>query len=128
MKIRNSEITVIAMVLIAFAISAYFYPRMPEKIASHWNIRGEVDGYLPKFWGLFIMPIALAVLAILFIILPRIDPLRRNIETFRKYFDGFMILFFLFMFAIQIHMILWNTGKRINPLLLLPALCAILFF
>ncbi|MCD6528068.1 DUF1648 domain-containing protein [bacterium] len=30
---------------------------MPEKMASHWNVKGEVDGYLSKFWGLFLIPL-----------------------------------------------------------------------
>lgn len=36
--------------LLTFIISLYFYTQMPEKIASHWNVKGEVNGYMSKFF------------------------------------------------------------------------------
>ena len=47
---------------------------MPEKMASHWNIQGEVDNYMPKFWGLFLIPFILIGLSLLFVAIPKIDP------------------------------------------------------
>ena len=42
---------------------------MPVMMASHWNTAGEVDGYIPRFWGLFLMPfISYAVLALFWLI------------------------------------------------------------
>ncbi|MCM8832883.1 MAG: hypothetical protein NC816_03050 [Candidatus Omnitrophica bacterium] len=37
---------------------------------------------------------------LLFIAIPRIEPLKANIEKFRRYYDGCIILFFIFMFSI----------------------------
>jgi uncharacterized membrane protein len=34
-----------------FGFSAYFYPKLPEQVASHWNTRGQVDGYMSKNVG-----------------------------------------------------------------------------
>jgi len=79
MKLRKSEIISLVIVIISLIIGIYFYPLMPEKVASHWNAEGKVDGYMPKFWGLFLMPIISAVLLFLFIIIPKIDPLKHNI-------------------------------------------------
>ena len=112
MKLRKSEIISLVIVIISLIIGIYFYPLMPEKVASHWNAEGEVDGYMPKFWGLFLMPIISAVLLFLFIIIPKIDPLKHNIEKFRKYFDGFIVLMMVFLFYLYILTILWNMGIR----------------
>ena len=101
---------------------------MPEKIASHWNVRGEVNGYVSKLWGLFLMPFILAGLAGLFAAVPRIDPLKANIEKFRKHYDGFIILFFIFMLSIHFQLILWNLGIKISPNATLPVGLGILFF
>lgn len=82
---RKSEIIIIVgIVLLSFAIGIYFYPQMPEKMASHWNALGQVDGYTSKFWGLFLMPFLSVGLLLLFILIPKIDPLKANIEIFRK--------------------------------------------
>ena len=71
---RKSENIIIGIILISFAIGIYVFPEMPEKIASHWNAKGEVNGYMPKFWGIFLMPIISAGLFLIFVIIPRIDP------------------------------------------------------
>jgi len=65
MKISKTEIISMAIVLISVIAGIYFYPQMPEEFATHWNELGEADGYMSKFWGLFIMPLFLAGLAVL---------------------------------------------------------------
>ncbi|RLE41585.1 hypothetical protein DRJ19_05640 [Candidatus Woesearchaeota archaeon] len=125
---RKSTIAVLGMILFSFVIGIYFYPQMPEKMASHWNAQGQVDGYMPKFWGLFLIPFILVGLALLFVAIPRIDPLKENIEKFRKYYDGFIILFFVFMLSVYSQVILWNLGVKITPNVILPIGLGILFF
>ena len=114
--------------MLSFTVSIYSYPQMPEKVASHWNAQGQVNGYMPKFWGLFLAPFILVGLALLFAAIPRIDPLKENIQKFRKYYDGFIILFFIFMLSIHFQIILWNLGIRISPNVIIPISIGILFF
>jgi uncharacterized membrane protein len=125
---RKSEITIFGIIILSLIISIYFYPQMPEKIASHWNAQGQVDGYMSKFWGLFLMPFILVGLALLFGAIPRIDPLKANIEIFRKYYDAFIILFFVFMLSIHFQVILWNIGIEISPNVIFPIGLGLLFF
>lgn len=128
MNMRKSTIAVLGMILFSFVIGIYFYPQMPEKMASHWNAQGQVDGYMSKFWGLFLMPFVLVGLALLFTAIPRIDPLKANIKKFRKYYDEFIILFFIFMLSIHFQAILWNIGIKISPNVIAPIGFGILFF
>lgn len=125
---RKSEIAVLGIILLSFILGIYFYPQMPEKIASHWNAQGQVDGYMSKFWGLFLMPFILVGLGLLFIAIPKIDPLKANIEKFRKYYDGFIILVFIFMLSIYFQVILWNIGIKISPNIIFPIGLGLLFF
>jgi len=125
---RKSWIIVLAIILLSFVLSIYFYPKMPEKMASHWNAQGEVDGHLPKCWGLFLIPLILTGLTMLFIAIPRIDPLKANIEKFRRYYDGFIILLFLFLLSVHFQVILWNIGIKINPNAMFPIGLGFLFF
>ncbi|MGD1043271.1 MAG: SdpI family protein [Sedimentisphaerales bacterium] len=114
MTITKGQVTVIGLVLVAFIISFYFYPQMPAQMATHWNAKGQVDGYTGKDIGLFVMPCVMAGLAVLFFIIPYLDPLRRNIEKFRHYYDGFVVVVSIFMLAINYHIILWNLGIQIS--------------
>jgi len=125
---RRSEIIILVLIVFAFAVGIYFYPQMPEKIVSHWNMQGEADGYLSKFWGVFLIPLILIGLAIIFYAIPRIDPLKANIEVFRKYYDGFVLLFFFFLISVYLEVILWNIGVRIDPVILITTGLGVLFF
>ena len=128
MKLRKSEIISLLIIMISFIIGISFYSLLPDKVASHWNAKGEVDGYMSKFGGLFLMPVISLVLLLLFIIIPKIDPLKHNIENFRKYFDGFIVLMMLFLFYLYILTILWNIGVRFNFVHLLVPIFSIFFY
>jgi uncharacterized membrane protein len=128
MKLRRAEFFVIALVVLSFLLGLYLYPKLPERMASHWNAWGEVDGYMSRTWGVFLMPIILAGIALIFLGIPRLDPLKTNIEKFRSHYEGFMIVFFLFMISIQVQGLLWNMGIRISPNLVLPIGIGLLFY
>ncbi len=126
---KKSEILIIGLVILTFAIGIYSYPRMPEKMASHWNTQGQADGYTSKIWGLFLMPTAILVLASFFILIPKIDPLKENIETFRSYYDTFILLVILFLVYFYLLTLLWNTGKRFNIVqMLAPAFSILIYY
>jgi len=98
-------------------------------MASHWNSQGEVNGYMSKFWGLFLMPIVIVALFLIFLIIPKIDPLKKNIEKFRKYFDGFILLMVIFMVYIHILTLLWNFNYRFNmTTMIIPAIAVLFYF
>jgi uncharacterized membrane protein len=125
---RKSGLAIWLLVLLAFVLSIAAYPQMPEQIASHWNARGEVDGYMSRFWGLFFLPLLLAGLVLLFLAIPRIDPLRANIVEFQSYYDGFIIVFCLFMLLVHVQVILWNSGIEISPNLTFPIVFGLMFY
>ncbi len=128
MKIHKSEIAVFFIVLASFGLGLYVYPFLPERVASHWNMAGEVNGYVSRFWGAFLMPLVSLALYVFFLIFPRIDPKRKNIEKFRGHFDVFIILIFLFLFYINGLTLIWNFGYRFNMIQLMAPAFGILFY
>lgn len=125
---RKATAAITGLVLLSFIISIYFYPQVPEQMATHWNSQGEVDGYMSKLWGLFFMPFVIAGLTIMFLVIPRIDPRKENIAKFRNYYDGFIVLLILFMVIVHIQILLWNTGIKISPNAVLPLGIGLLFY
>ncbi len=120
---------ILAVVLLSFAISAYFYPQMPERVASHWDEKGQVNGHMDRFWGTFFVPILAAVLGALFYFIPKIDPLRANYGGFRKYYDGFVVTILAFMLYIHLLTIWWNLGGKFSLLQFMsPAFGALFFY
>ncbi|MCC4770905.1 DUF1648 domain-containing protein [Methanosarcina sp. DH2] len=125
---RKATAAITGLVLLSFIISIYFYPQVPEQMATHWNSQGEVDGYMSKLWGLFFMPLVITGLTIMFLVIPRIDPRKENIAKFRNYYDGFIVLLILFMVIVHIQILLWNTGIKISPNAVLPLGIGLLFY
>jgi uncharacterized membrane protein len=125
--VKLIRIAVIAVLIITFAITITVFPSAPDRIASHWNAAGQVNGYMSKFWGLFLIPFIMTGFVALLAVLPRIDPHKKNYEKFRDYYDGFILLFTLFLLAIQVQIILWSIGFQISPNLTFPVLIGILF-
>jgi uncharacterized membrane protein len=118
----------IILVLILTAVMTFIvYPVMPDVVASHWNTVGEVNGTLPKFWGLVLIPLLMFFFCALLVVLPRIDPLRNNYQKFQDYYDGFILIFAAFLFFVQLEIILWGLGIRVSPNLTMPVMIGILF-
>jgi uncharacterized membrane protein len=111
---KKNKIIILGIILLFFIVGAYFWPQMPEKMASHWDIQGQVNGYMPKFWGLFLMPIISIGIFLLLILIPKMDPLKANIEKFKKYFDKLIVLIILFLFYVYFLTIFYNLGIRFN--------------
>lgn len=129
MRITKTELACIGILLVVFCVSVYFYSQMPERIATHWDLRGRVNGYMPKSLGLFGMPVILSVFVVSLIIVPRVVSVSANIEGFRRFFGGLVILISVFMLLAQYQMILWNLGIEIHPaLFVLPMILALVIW
>jgi len=125
---KKIRIVILLIIVASFLAGFYLYPYMPEKIASHWNIQGDVDGYMSKFWGVFLMPIISLAMFLLFLFIPKIDPMKENIKKFREYFDIFILLIIVFFLYIYILTILWSLGWRFNMSQLIAPAMGVLFF
>ncbi|MBN1423717.1 SdpI family protein [Candidatus Fermentibacteria bacterium] len=119
---------IVGVIGLAFIITMLAYPRLPDRIASHWNAAGDADGWMAKAIGVFLIPVTMLGVAALCTLLPLIDPLKRNIAVFRPYYDTFLILILLFLLVIQLQILFWNLGTKISPNRLLPIPFGILIY
>jgi uncharacterized membrane protein len=110
MSTRTTTILVLLMILAAAAAGLVLWNQLPEQMASHWNINDEVDGYMPKVWGVFMMPLITLAMFALFLVLPSIDPLKANIARFRGAFNLFIVLIVAFMLYIHGLTLAWSLG------------------
>lgn len=125
---KNKEALFLFLILVTFASGIILYPFLPEKMATHWNAAGEANGYSSKAFGVFFMPIMSLFLAILLLSIPKIDPLKENIEKFRKYYDWFMIIMLFFFLYIYLLTLIWNLGIEFDMTkMILPAM-GIIFY
>lgn len=71
----------------AVAFSLVAWPRLPEQMVTHWNVRGEPDGYSSRLMGAFMIPAFTLGIWLLLLAIPHIDPRRANIEKFRDTYE-----------------------------------------
>lgn len=129
MNTRTSIIVVAILILLGVAAGVLLYNRLPDPVASHWSERNVVDGYMPRFWGAFMMPVVAAGMFLLFLLIPQIDPLKANIATFREYFNTFIVLFTVFLLYMHGLTLAWNLGYQFNMgSAMLPALGLFFFY
>jgi uncharacterized membrane protein len=120
--------SIFIIIVAAVAISVLAYPKMPERMASHWGPGGQVDGWMSRTAGLIFTPGMMVGLTGLFLVILLIDPLRKNIDKFFSYYAGFIVIFNLFMLAVHGWMILWNLNIQIPANVFMPIAMACLFF
>ncbi len=129
MSTKLSIWVIAILIVVSVAVSALAYPHLPEQVASHWNANDQVNGYMSRFWGVALMPLITAAMALLFLAIPSIDPLKENIAKFRDTFNTFIVLVVAFMLYIHILTLAYNLGYifRIS-LAMIPGLGLIFIF
>jgi uncharacterized membrane protein len=128
MKNHQAALIGFIVVAISFIVGAYFYPQLPTTIAAHWNAQGVANGFMGKFWGVFMLPIISLVIFVIFMIIPIIDPRHENIEKFRHQFHLFMLFMLAFFLYLEGLVIFYNLGAPFNMVRLLAPAIAVLFF
>lgn len=112
MTTKFASIVVLVLIVLALLAGALLWNRLPEQMASHWNANDQVDGTMPRFWGVALMPLVTLGMFALFLILPAIDPLKANIAKFRGSFNLFIVLIVLFMLYIHALTLAWSLGYQ----------------
>jgi uncharacterized membrane protein len=125
---KKTDLVCIGLVVLAFALAAYFYPQMPDVVASHWNAAGQVDGYMNKVWGLFLLPVISVFVYGLLLLIPLMDPKKENIAEFRGYYDWFLVALLSFLFYLHVLTLLWNMGARFSMTAALAPAFGVLFY
>lgn len=110
MSTRKTVVIVLALVLVSTLAGVLHWNQLPNSMASHWDINDQVNGTMPKSWGVFLMPFISLGLFLLFLLIPAIDPLKANIAKFRDLFNLFMVFMTLFLMYVYGLSLAWNLG------------------
>jgi uncharacterized membrane protein len=118
----------LSILIISFASAFYFYPELPETIVTHWGVYGEPNGFSHKGMVL-ILPIISMFAFLLLLWLPKLDPLKKNIDKFADSYDDFILVFNLMMYYISSLTIIWNLGLNFNMgTAIIPAIALMFYF
>jgi uncharacterized membrane protein len=110
MTTKTTVIIALVLIILALLAGALLWDQLPNQMASHWNVNDEVNGYMPKIWGVFLMPLTTLVMLALFLVVPSIDPLKANVAKFRESFNLFIVLIIVFMLYVHGLTLAWSLG------------------
>lgn len=91
------------VILGMLVFTAVVYRWLPERIPTHWNFRGEADGWSGRLRGSLFLPALAAGIWALLPLLRKVDPRRKNYARFDATF--WLVLNLLIVFFGAAHVI-----------------------
>lgn len=128
MKITlRRELPRLVLIAAMFVLAAVTWSSAPDRIPTHWNIHGQVDGYGGKFTGLLLLPLITLGLEALFLLLPLLDPGRANYRNFAGAYTLIRSAVIVLLAAIYGVTILWIHGIQLDIARVITVLVGLLF-
>lgn len=121
MRISRAHVLSLGFVVAAFAMAVILYGQLPEWMPTHWNAQGVVDGYTPKPWGPFVLPLLMAALYLVLVAVPLISPRGYRVERFQGVFEGIQVVLVAFLFLLNALVLLGGIGVAVPMARVVPA-------
>lgn len=83
-KIDMMLVSTSLVCLLPLVLSAAVYDRLPDMVATHWGPSGIPDGFMPKGFAAFGIPLLLLALNVVLHLMLENDPKRRNASAAMK--------------------------------------------
>jgi immunity protein, SdpI family len=127
MTIRTGHMLSAALTASTFAATAFVYGQLPDSMPVHWNVHGQVDGWIAKPWGPFVLPVTMLGVLALLMIVPVVSPRRYRIERFFGAYATIEVATLAFL-AVLVTAMLWDVlGHPQAVSLAVPAASGLLF-
>ncbi len=110
----KTEAVSLLIIFLTIYFSFYFYSNWPDIIASHWNFKGEVDGYTNKDFIVWIFPLMMSIIYALFLALPYFDPKKKNYKGFSGFYHFFKTMVLTILFLVYMVLGAYNLGYEAN--------------
>jgi uncharacterized membrane protein len=110
----RGELVQLVPIAAMFVAAALCWSYVPDRMAVHWNLQGEADGFGGKFSGLLLVPLVSLGVYLLTLLLPLFDPGRANYQNFAGAYNAIRISISLLLAAIYAVGVLVALGYRVN--------------
>lgn len=128
MKSRHRFAIAVAVVGVSALLSLRFGSELPKEMVTNWDTAGEPNETMSRSLALWLLPAVTASILVLFALIPRIDPLRENIASFRQYYDYFVIVLIVFLSLLHAGILAFNLGYEFPFVHLVVVGVALLFY
>jgi uncharacterized membrane protein len=98
--------------VVALGLTAAVYPSLPEKIPTHWNAAGDIDGWGAKSMA-FLMPGVMVVMLGILSVVPWLSPKQFEVDAFRGTYAFIVVLVMAFFGVIHVLTLLPPLGYQV---------------
>lgn len=109
---RNALLFSLILVSIMVGVSIYGLSVIPAdaQIPTHWNLRGEIDGFSGRNVGLAVLPAIAILMSAIFAAVPYIDPRKANVAASRGLLFASWIAALVLLTAAHVAIVLSAAG------------------
>ncbi len=123
----KTEFIPLALIILMAVSAVYFYNNLPARVATHWNIAGQVDGYGSGQAQALALPLVAVGMYLLFLLLPYLDPKKDRYEQFSKVYHTFKAIILALLTVIYFIIALNGLGYNLPVGIIMPGLIGLLF-
>jgi uncharacterized membrane protein len=102
------------LILAALGVSVLYYPQLPDRVATHWGMSGEPNGWSSRLWGAWMLPLLMAVMWVIMRATPHLDPKRANYANFSAVYETLIVATLAFMLGAHILILAAASGQKVN--------------
>jgi len=114
--VRTRDLATGGIVAVLAIASAVYASRLPSELAVQFDSAGEPNSFVQAELFLAGDVLLAAGVAVLFAVLPRVDPLGENVAEFQTAYDGFAVATVAFVGYIHGLVIAYNLGYEFGML------------
>lgn len=126
MNFRQTILVGWFLILAAFAVALWFYPQLPNPVPSHWDAAGHINGYLPKPWGVIVLPLMMVGLWLILWVLPSISPKGFRLDTFLPVYGIISLAILAVLFVVMVVTLLAARGSQLPVQRIAPIVIGLL--
>jgi uncharacterized membrane protein len=123
----KTEVVPVMLIILSILASFYFYAHFPDRVATHWNYNGQIDGWSGRGFAAFFFPMLNLGLYLLFLGLPYLDPKKDRYAQFAKPYHIFKTLIVGFLTVIYFLVGSAGIGYPVDISLIVPSGVGVLF-
>lgn len=115
------------LVVLSIGFTIAVFGRLPQRIPTHWDAEGNVNGEMNRAVGAWLVPAMILVMAYVLPRIPAIDPRRANYDKFRPSYDLVIAALLTMMTVLHVAMLGVALGWPVSMQRLTPLMAGLLF-
>lgn len=124
---RTHHMMAAALTGVAILLAAGLYQELPDPMPANWNLEGELEGTMPKPWGVLVVPLSMLVTWLVFELAIRLSPKGFRLDRSIRATGMIMLVILGFLLVVYLMQLAVAMGHDVDVSWLMLSLSGVLF-